>query len=188
LDLKNKVISENEFSEFIEPFVKKTFYTLANRVYNATWQDKQDGYQEAFIGVLKNLKSTSCPIINIYGLIYSIVRTDFLDWRRKIRRRKPVRVINEKFDAIDPSPSPMEGNISLSREYDVTLLLDIVNEELGGQERRALTLYVIEGMDISGISKSLGISKAAAGNLISRGRKKTQKIYKEKYVGRKTHY
>jgi len=184
LDLKGGVIGENEFSGIIEPFVKRKFYTLAKFAYNATRDDKEEGCQDALYNVFNKLKSYPYPIRNIYGFIYSIVRTDFLDWLRKIKPPKvPICVINEKFDVADPNPSPMEGNIPLSREYDVTLLMDIINEQLKGKERKALTLYVMEGMNISDISKSLDVSLAASRNLVSRGRKKTNKIYKEKYVG-----
>lgn len=160
--------------EALRELVKKyedTVYSFAFKVCRSE-DDAEDTLQEAFLNILKALKSFNFKS-NFSTWIYRIVSNSCLmKWRKEKRERwesfeqldKPEERIRDSYTRWPDSPAEEMLNKELQKQMDQAIL------DLPPIYRLAFVLKDLEGLKIAEVARSLDISVPAAKARLRRAR------------------
>lgn len=110
--------------------------------------------------VLRLLERNGEPIIDLDAYARRMIVNEFISWRRKWSRIKPVALIDERLDNRTLDPTTRTADLADLRHQ---------LEALSRRQRAAIVLRYFADQTDDEIAQSLGCSRNAARSLISRG-------------------
>lgn len=180
LVVKAKNGNKEAFTELVELFRDMAIgYAYA---YLNEWETAQEVAQEAFIQAYKSINGLSVPRA-FPAWFKRIVHFSCIRVLRK--KTTPTCNIDEVYEIIDTSPSP----IDITEQKERQLLVRQALQGLNDDERTVIMLYYWGGKSYKDIASFLGISFCMVNNRISRARIKLREnllpVFQEDYINRK---
>lgn len=128
-------------------------------------EDVEECVSDIFVGVWNNISKYDESITTFKKWFISVSKYKAIDYRRRLKVKNPSQELNE--DILIDSDSTED---KLIRENDISVLKNLINEMKDIDKKIFIKRY-LEGESIENISKSLGYSRVAVDNRLSRGRK-----------------
>jgi RNA polymerase sigma factor (sigma-70 family) len=135
-------------------------------------EDAADATQEAFLGVLRRLKTDDAPVLNFSAYLFTAARHESYKVSRRRVRSFPSDELPERRDAADElaalESDPERSALVKSSQEEIRA----ANGRLPPRYREVLALHDLEGASYEQIGEILGMRGNAVGQLIFRARKR----------------
>jgi RNA polymerase sigma factor (sigma-70 family) len=135
-------------------------------------EDAADATQEAFLGVLRKLKTGDAPVLNFSAYLFTAARHESYKVIRRRGRAYPSGELPERRDASDELPpleaDPERAAIAKTSQDEIRS----ANGRLPPRYREVLALHDLEGASYAQIGEIMGMRSNAVAQLIFRARKR----------------
>lgn len=171
IDSSNFIKEMKRKNEKALDYVYESYSRLAYRIALdilknvGTKEDIEECVSDIFVGIWNNISKYDESITTYKKWFISVSKYKALDYRRRLKCKNNSQELND--DILIDSESTEE---KLIREEDISTLKNLI-DEMKDIDRQIFIKRYLEGESIESISKSLGYSRAAVDNRLSRGRR-----------------
>lgn len=164
--IKNK--DEEAFRIFFKVYKPKIFYIAYKELQNK--HDAEDCVQEVFLKILKNINNYNKSMACLNTWVIMMTRNCIMDIRK-------TRKINEERCIVDPLLVYCRG---IKNNYDIEVLLSEIEQLIGEEKYRVLTLKNAFNLSFTEIGETLKIHPSKAKYLFYEGYKLAKEYINEK--------